>query len=345
MKPIRSHVAAAALLILPAATLLAPPVSAAQHHARVATASIQSLAVRSSGGLDAGDRLHVVVQATPGARAANVTLGRSGVRIPLEERSPGRYVGAHTIARNENIDPGERMVIRARYGRQVIAASVGYPADLVARAGAPDIDHFVLNARGGIEPGRDIRFRLAGDPGGRASVHIPGVHERVQLREARPGVYVGSYTVRRHDNPHAFERAVATLQEGHRRSTAQVVVRNDDEGRDHDRHARRELPLEVTNHADNAVVDPNGSLLIRGRTAPHTRVHVEVQASNPFTGLIGLQRPASDEWVQADADGRFSARLPAQGLPIPGTRYDVQLRATHGSQSAEESLTLYQRQG
>jgi hypothetical protein len=74
-------------------------------------------------------------------------------------------------------------------------------------------------------------------------------------------------------------------------------------------------------------------------------VHVEVQASNPFTGLIGLQRPASDKWVQADADGHFSARVPAQGLPIPGTRYDVQLRATHGAQSAEESLTLYQRQG
>ena len=82
------------------------------------------------------------------------------------------------------------------------------------------------------------------------------IGEAVHLREAQPGVYVGSYTVRRHDNPHAFARAVATLQEGHRHSTAQVVVRNDDEGRDHDRHARRELPLEVTNHADNAVVDP-----------------------------------------------------------------------------------------
>ena len=345
MKPIRSHVAAAALLILPAATLLAPPASAAQQHARIATPSIDSLAVRSSGGLDAGDHLRVVVQASPGAGEAHVTLGRSGVRIALHERAPGRYVGEHTIARKEHIDPGQRMTVRARYGRKVIAATVGYPKDLVARAHAPQIEHFVLNARGGIEPGRDIRFRLAGEPGGRASVHIPGVHERVNLREAQPGVYVGSYTVRRRDNPHAFARAVATLQEGHRHSTAQVVVRNDDEGRDHDRHARRELPLEVTNHADNAVVDPQGRLTIRGRTAPHARVHVEVQAGNPFTGLIGLQQPASDKWVQADADGHFTARLPAQGLPIPGTRYDVQLRATHGSQSAEESLTLYQRRG
>ena len=77
----------------------------------------------------------------------------------------------------------------------------------------------------------------------------------------------------------------------------------------------------------------------------HLRKGVKSQAGNPFTGLIGLQQPASDKWVQADADGHFTARLPAQGLPIPGTRYDVQLRATHGSQSAEESLTLYQRQG
>jgi hypothetical protein len=345
MKPIRSHIAAAALLVLPAATLLAPPASAAQQHAKVATPSIDSLAVRSSGGLDAGDRLRVVVQATPGARAAHVILGKSGVRIALQERSPGHYVGVHTIARKEHIDPRQRMTVRARYGQKVIAATVGFPKDLVARARAPEIERFVLNARGGIEPGQDIRFRLAGEPGGRASVHIPGVHERVQLRESQPGVYVGSYTVRRHDNPHAFERAVATLQEGHRHSTAQVVVRNDDGGRDHDRHAKRDLPLEVTNHADNAVVDPEGRLTIRGRTAPHAKVHVEVQAANPFTGMMGLQQPGSDKWVQADADGKFTARLPAQGLPIPGTRYDVQLRATHGSRSAEESLTLYQRQG
>jgi hypothetical protein len=34
-----------------------------------------------------------------------------------------------------------------------------------------------------------------------------------------------------------------------------------------------------------------------------------------------------------------------RGLPIPGTKYEVRLTATSGGQSAEEHLTLIQRQG
>lgn len=289
------------------------------------------------------------VQATPGARAANVTLGDSGVRIALAERGAGRYVGSHTIRRGDEIDPTERMTVRARYGRQSIAANVAYPPDfqeLAQDRHAPEIERFVLNARGGIEPGREVRFRLAGDAGGRAWVRIPGVAD-VQLQEQRPGVYVGDYTVRRRDDPRAFERAVATLQEDHRRSTARVTVRNDRDDDDdrRGRYGRYELPLEVTSHVNNAAVDADGQLTLRGRTAPHASVHVQVQPANPLTSLIGFQPPASQQWVRADANGHFAASLRTQGLPIPGTRYDVTLRASSGTQTAEESLTLYQRQG
>jgi hypothetical protein len=49
--------------------------------------------------------------------------------------------------------------------------------------------------------------------------------------------------------------------------------------------------------------------------------------------------------VQADRNGNFSVNVTPRGLPIPGTRYDVRLTATSGSQTAEERLTLIQRQG
>ena len=47
----------------------------------------------------------------------------------------------------------------------------------------------------------------------------------------------------------------------------------------------------------------------------------------------------------ADADGRFSVLVRPRGLPIPGTRYEVRLTATSGDQTAQERITLVQRQG
>ena len=99
------------------------------------------------------------------------------------------------------------------------------PAEQAApRQGRLDIERFVLRTDGRIEAGQELRFRLRGDPGGRAVVDIPGV-VRLQMEEQRPGVYSATYTVRRRDNPDAFERSVATLQRGNQRVTARVAVR------------------------------------------------------------------------------------------------------------------------
>jgi hypothetical protein len=93
---------------------------------------------------------------------------------------------------------------------------------------AQPIDRFVLRTHGGIEPGREVRFRLVGQPGGRAWFRVPGVLGRTSLTEVRAGVYEASYTVRRRDDPRAFSRAVATLQLGQERFAARVQVRGDD---------------------------------------------------------------------------------------------------------------------
>jgi hypothetical protein len=61
---------------------------------------------------------------------------------------------------------------------------------------------------------------------------------------------------------------------------------------------------------------------------------------------VGVTQPVADQSVQADREGYFAVALaPRGGLPIPGTRYDVHVTATSGSQTAEERLTLLQRQG
>ena len=93
------------------------------------------------------------------------------------------------------------------------------------------------------------------------------------------------------------------------------------------------------------VVDGDGRLVIEGRTLPGATVRVQVDSVTSLAGIIGFTQPVADQSVQADAQGRFTVRVMPRGLPIPGTRYEVELTATRGTQTAEESLTLYQRQG
>ncbi|QJW83858.1 hypothetical protein HK414_07115 [Ramlibacter terrae] len=101
------------------------------------------------------------------------------------------------------------------------------------------------------------------------------------------------------------------------------------------------LPLEVTSHANNARVDANGNMVIRGRTAPHATVRVQVDTVANVAGLLGLTQPVMDQTLQADANGRFNVTVPQAQFAIPGGRYDVRLTSTRGTQTAEERLTLY----
>jgi hypothetical protein len=78
---------------------------------------------------------------------------------------------------------------------------------------------------------------------------------------------------------------------------------------------------------------------------PGASVRVQVESVASVGGLLGVTQPVADQTVTADRDGRFHVAVNPRGLPIPGTRYDVRLTATSGSQTAEERITLHQRQG
>jgi hypothetical protein len=105
-----------------------------------------------------------------------------------------------------------------------------------ARASAT-IERFTLRTPSErIRSGDELHLRLAGSPHGQAWVDIPGVVSRLALAESRPGVYEGTYVVRRRDDAAAFPRAVATLRAGREQVSARVDVREErDAGRDRDR--------------------------------------------------------------------------------------------------------------
>jgi hypothetical protein len=451
---IRSTVAAA-MLLAPVA-FLAQPVQA-QTRATVATPSITNMALNSDAGLSAGATLRAEVIATPNARRSTLTLGDSGISMTLRQQTPGKYVGSYVVRRADRIDPTQLLTARVTFGERTYSRQFNYPTafQALAMGSAPSsmaIERFVMRPMGRLEAGRELRFRLVGTPGADAWLDIPGVIRGVDLVEVRPGVYEGTYTVRRRDDVNAFSRATATLRNGNQRATQRVDVRGRDQdfgeapapapvpgrdavspqitdmtpangervgergrtlisarladqgtgidrdsvrlrinGRDAgpelrvseedvrfradlppgrhtaeltvrdragnsttktwsfdvmaDRVGSGPLPLTVTSHRDNAVVDGRGNLSIQGRTAPFANVRVQVESVANVGGLLGVSQPVFDQTVQADGNGNFSVNLAPRGLPIPGSRYDVKLTSTSGGQTAEERLTLIQRQG
>jgi len=153
------------------------------------------------------------------------------VRVPLHERAPGEYVGAHVIRRSERIDPTGRMTVHAGWGETPVALAFNYPAAFQAQemGAAPamanvQVNRFSMwpNDTDRLDPGRVVHFRVEGTPNAHAWVEVPDVVRGLRLREERPGSYVGEYTVRRRDDPDAFRGARVVLRSGDQRVVAQV---------------------------------------------------------------------------------------------------------------------------
>ena len=349
--------AAAVLILLPLAASVAAQPAQARTGPAASRPAIAGMSLDSDAGVSAGATLRVQVHATPDARSASLVLGDSGISVPLQQQSPGTYVGRYVVRRHDRIDPTQRMTARLAVGDRSYSREFNYPPGFqsLAMGNAPQqlaIERFVVRFTRDREPGRELHFRLTGARGAEASVDIPGVVQDVALAETRPGVYEGSYTIRERDDPDRFRSAVATLRSGSQSVRSRVDLGDRDEdaqaARD-DRHDGRQaagaLPLAVTSYRDNAVVDAQGDLAIEGRTVPYANVRVQVESVADVDGVLGLTQPVADRTVQADRDGRFRVAVAPRELPVPGTRYRVHLTASSGSQTAEQLLTLIQRRG
>ena len=285
------------MLLAPvAATLVAQPAVAQQ---RTVKPTITSMAVNSDQGLSPGATLRFQLYATSNG-AANVKLGDSGIVVPLRQQTAGNYTGSYVVRRADRIDPMQRITTRVTHGKSTIAREFSWPTafqSLAMGAGpAPAIERFVMRPMGQIEPGSELRFRLRGAPGADASMDIPGVITGVDLAEVRPGVYEGTYTVRRRDNPDAFRRAVATLRNGNQRATARVDVRGEDRDWGPPQQARDERPPQITD-----LMPANGERV-------NERGRVQIGAKLSDEGGSGID-PASVRLRLAGRDVTADARV------------------------------------
>jgi hypothetical protein len=74
-------------------------------------------------------------------------------------------------------------------------------------------------------------------------------------------------------------------------------------------------------------------------------VRVQVEQTSVVGRRAGVPRDVFDETVRADRNGVFSAAVPPRGRAgtLPGTRFEVRVTASSGSQASEERITLIQR--
>lgn len=358
------------LLVPLAASFVAQPAAAQQRAAPLIT----NMALNSDAGLSPGATLRAQVVGTRNAKAGTLQLGDSGIRIQLRQVAPGSYTGSYVIRRADRIDPTQLLTARLTYGERTYSRQFNYPTAFQALAmGAsgdraarreerreerrearrdersPDITDLMpangeqVGERGrtrvgarlsdegsGIDPA-SVRIRLNGrDVTADARVSADEVTFRDDLD---PGRYTAEVTAR--DQAGNMTRKAWTFE---------VASRGErDRG---DRRGSGPLPLEVTSHSNNMVVDASGNLAIQGRTVPNATVRVQVDSVANVAGAFGLSQPVADQTVQADRNGYFSVAVSPRGaLPIPGTRFDVRVTSTSGSETAEERLSLMQRRG
>ena len=219
---LRNHLAAF-FLLLPAATVMlaVPAVSLAQP----AAPELRSLQIGAEDGLSAGAQLEFTLEGTPRGQASLTVRGIPRT-IVLKETERGVYEGSYTVRRKDRIAENSPIRATLRLRNRSAAANYSFPVG-IANASAPaaptappapvaavglKIDRFTVAPVDKIEPGADLRFTLNGAPGGVAEVDIPGVINNLALRETRPGVYEGAYTIRRLDNLSPSRPVVATLR-------------------------------------------------------------------------------------------------------------------------------------
>ncbi|MEO7160739.1 MAG: Ig-like domain-containing protein [Polaromonas sp.] len=223
---LRKQVAALFFLLPVATALVALPTTAMAQPA----AEMRSLEVSSDDGLRAGSELEFTVEGTPRAR---VHLRIDGVQrnIVLKETERGVYTGSYTIRRQDRISPANPIQATMRLRNRNIVTSYSFPAGMANPPGvAPvpplavlKIERFTVAPIDKIEPGAELRFSMNGMPGGSAEFDIPGVIDHVPMREVRPGVYEGAYTLRRLDNLTPSRPIVATLRVGDRSVKASLA--------------------------------------------------------------------------------------------------------------------------
>jgi hypothetical protein len=330
------------LLISLAGLGLAPAYGAAKKAAATPAPQISTFEMDPVQQAAAGTELFFRVEGTPGGKAT-IRIGGVSRTLVLQEVDDGSYEGAYVLKASDRVTADSKAVATLRRGERSTTASLarlvaGAPAAATAGATpipaakpAPTIARFAALPVDKIEPGADLKFVLEGTPGGKASFTLENVADNVPMREVSSGRYEGSYTIRRSDKLAGGVPVVALLEangQSARSALGGQTVRA---------AAQSAVPLEVVSHRNNETV-PAGRVEVKGHTAPGATVDVQVKGTTSVAGL-GVSQKVFTDRVKADEQGNFGFGFQPR-VPVPGMRYEVDLKAEAGGAQAKDARLI-----
>ena len=284
--------------------------------------------------IEPGAELRFNAVGTPGARAL-LTIDGVVRDVAMQEVQRGRYEGAYTIRRNDNF-PASLIITMALEANGQVARSRLSQALLVdARpptiknlspknnevvTGNPISVSATFDDMGGVgvDP-KTVKLIIGGvDQTRNASITPQFLTWRGELRSATYPVEVTASDNAGNAVKQNWSFVVATPQA-----------------------ATAALPLEITSHANNAQVS-SGAIEVRGKTAPDTKVDVQVQAIAALAGVFGINQQVYNQSIRSDASGNFAFSFQNR-IPVPGARYEATITATRGDQTREVRLVLFQQ--
>jgi hypothetical protein len=318
----------------------APAQPAAQTPPQPAQAAlaIQSFTVAQVPRIEPGAELRFSAAGTPGARA---TFSIDGVvrDVPMSEVSPGRYEGAYTIRRNDNFPPSLSIVATLDRGGQAVRSQLNQ--SLLADAKPPVVSN-LAPANNEVVTANPVTVSATFDDSGGVGVDAKSVRIAIDGQEVtRNATITPQFFTWRGDlrpGTHRVDVSAADISGNAVRQSWAFSVAG---GQTVAPAAALNLPLQITSHANNAQVG-SGPVEVRGRTAPDTKIDVEVHAIASLAGAFGINQRVLTHSMRSDRNGDFGFTFQSQS-PVPGTRYEATVTATRGDLVRDTKLVLFQQ--
>ena len=284
--------------------------------------------------IEPGAELRFAATGTPGARAL-LTIDGVVRDLAMTEVRPGNYEGAYTIRRNDNFPASLNITMALEANGQVSRSRLNQA--LLVDARPPTIKN--LSPRNNeIVSGNPISVSATFDDMGGVGVDPKTVKLIIGGRDqTRNASITAQFLTWRGDLPAGTYQVEVTAADNSGNAVRQnwsFIVAGP-------QAPVAVLPLDITSHANNAQV-PAGMIEVRGRTAPDTKVDVQVQAIAAIAGIFGINQQVLNQSIRSDAAGNFAFRFQPQ-IPVPGARYESTITASRGEQTKEVKLVLFQQ--
>jgi hypothetical protein len=311
-----------------------PPVAqpAAPAPPPAAAARIDRFAVAPIAKIEPGADLKFTLTGTPGAKAS---LAIEGVAkdVPLREVKSGQYEGSYTIRRLDAFPAAVNVTASLESGGQTARTKLDQSLLVDAK---PPVLRNQSPRDGETVPLGQVSISATFDDSGGLGVDPKSVRITLDTKDLTPNSTVSPqfFTFRgdvppgsHHVQIVARDLAGNTMRQGWNFTVGQP--------------AAAALPLQIVSHQNNALI-AGGATEVRGRTAPGAEIDVKVTQTASVAGLFGVNQEVLNQKVRADANVNFAFKFQPP-ISVPGSRYEIALKARSGQASRDTQLVLFQQ--